>query len=85
MRVKETVGDPDERRGRAALRRSQAADRALRGDQALPGVVVNLRRQDGLVKIEIAAPQLGPTVAVFRVIVLTTIVTKTTSRFPGRR
>jgi hypothetical protein len=66
MRVKEIVGDPDERRDRAALPRSQTADRAVRGDQPLPGVVVNLRRQSGLVKIEIAAPQLGPTVPVCR-------------------
>jgi hypothetical protein len=34
------------------------------GDQPLPGVVVNLRRQADLVKIEIAAPQLGPAVAI---------------------
>src|SRR5580704_7773026 len=66
MCVKEIVGDPDERRGRAALPRSQTADRAVRGDQQLPGVVVNPRRQSGLVKIEIAAPQLGPTVPVCR-------------------
>src|ERR1700731_615644 len=66
VRVKEVVGDPDERRGRAALSRSQAADRAFRGDHPLPGIVVNLGRQAGLVEIEIAAPQLGPTVPVCR-------------------
>src|SRR5947209_2096194 len=33
MRVEEIVRDPDERRGRAALPRTQTVDRAVRGDQ----------------------------------------------------
>src|SRR5260370_28553149 len=64
MRMKEVVGDPDERRSRAAEAGSETMDRALRRDQPLPSVVVNLRRQSCLVKIEIAAPQLGPAVPV---------------------
>lgn len=66
MGVKETVSDPDKRCGRAVGPRPQAADRAFRRGQPLPGVLVDLQRQLDLVKFEIAAPQLGPAVAVPR-------------------
>ena len=85
MRVKEVVGNPGKRRSCTAEASSQTADRAVRGDQPLPGLVVNLGRQAGLVKIEIGAPQLGPTVPVCRDIGLTTISTKTALPLPGLR
>src|SRR5258708_688978 len=48
MGVKEIMGDPEERRGVAAEPRPEAADRAFRGDQPPPGVLIDLRRQAGL-------------------------------------
>src|SRR5271166_834658 len=60
MGVEEIVRDPDQGCGVAAEARSEAADRALRRGQPPPGVLVDLRRQLGLVEVEIAAPQLGP-------------------------
>jgi hypothetical protein len=44
MRVKEVVGDPDERGGAAAEPGSQTADRTRGRNQALPSVLVYLGR-----------------------------------------
>ena len=41
-------------------------DPGVRGGQASPGVLVDLRRQTRLIKVEIATPQLGPAVAISR-------------------
>src|SRR5260370_143034 len=64
MRVKQIMDDADQRRVGPLPARTKTADRAVRRHQALPSKDIKLRRQRRLVKIEVAAPQLAPALAV---------------------